>query len=474
MNLRFRGPIVLGLVLFLSLTVGCASSGKKKGGARKRTVLLTSSDDVRAGAEASKSVEADIGLLDNPELTAYVSKLGNRLLRGLPQREYAYKFLIVDQMEPNAFALPGGHIYVSRGLLALINNVDELACVLGHEIVHSAKRHAAQQQVVARNQGLSLPMSRAATMASYGRDMEREADALGQRLCAAAGYDPMGMATFMRSLEQRERLLIGYPRTPTFLDTHPGSRERASANSARASELRWTRDPKLGDVRKIHLNHIDGMIIGDRPETGVFAGDLFMHPGLGFEMSFPKGWLLRNSARAVGAMAPRGEAAVYLTGDLPPGELTQVANDFAVEVNEDYGAVLTKKEHVRLGDVPAVRYSFKGGGGTRGAAIKMTFFPFAGATWRMVGVAPAAAEKRYFGRILLSMRTFGPLTDEHRALIHTDRLRVVLTRPGENFVQFDERNASILDPVQTAQLNGLFGNEVFEGGELMKVVRRED
>ena len=202
-------PIGIALLLALLLAFGCASSGSKKKARkeRKRTVLLTTSDDIREGAEAAQSVAVDIGLLDDAELTEYVESIGKKLLRGLPRRDFAFHFAIVDQMEPNAFALPGGYIYVSRGLLALINNVDELACVLGHEIVHSARRHSAQQQAVARYQSpMSFPMSRAATLAAYGRDMEREADALGQRLCGAAGYNPMGMATFMRSLDQRERL----------------------------------------------------------------------------------------------------------------------------------------------------------------------------------------------------------------------------------------------------------------------------
>jgi len=471
--LRTVPRIVIGLLVAVLLATGCASSGSKKkdDGKRKRTVLLTSSDDVRVGAEAAETVEADMGLLDDAELQAYVEAIGKKLLRGLPRRNFAYTFSIVDQMEPNAFALPGGHIYVSRGLLALINNVDELACVLGHEIIHSANRHSAQQQAVSRYQSpLSLPRSRAATLASYSRDMEREADTFGQRLCAAAGYDPMGLSTFLRSLDQRERLLIGAPRAPTFYDTHPGSRERASACSARAGELRWMREPGAADVRTVHLEQIDGMVIGDRPETGVFVDDLFIHPVLGFEMRFPKGWLLQNSNRAVGAMAPRREAAVYLTGDLPAGDLVEVADDFTKKAQEESPVDLVEKKRVRVGAIEAVRYGYEGGP----IAAKVTFFPFAGATWRMVGIVPRAASDRYLGQILLSMRSFGPLTDEHRALVHVDRLRVVLARPEEDIVALGQRTQSILDPSANALLNGMLGNEVFKGGELMKVIRREE
>jgi predicted Zn-dependent protease len=316
-------------------------------------------------------------------------------------------------------------------------------------------------------------MTRAATLASYSRDMEREADALGQRLCAAAGYDPMAMATFMRSLDQRERLLIGSPRAPTFLDTHPGSRERASEDSIRASELRWTRDASLGNVRARYLDHIDGMVIGDRTETGIFVGELFLHPALDFEMTFPKGWILQNSSQAVGALAPRREATVYLTGDLPAGDLVEVADEFAKKAEQESGVKLTEKKHVRIGRIEGVRYGFEGGVGFPLSA-KVTFFPFADSTWRMVGVAPLAAADRYFGPILLSMRSFRPITEEHRALIHVERLRVVLARDGEDVVELSARTGNTLNAASTALLNGMLGNEVLRGGQLVKIIRVED
>ena len=126
-----RALLAVGGVVLLA--TGCASSGSRKQAEAKpkRTVLLTSADDVRAGADAARDVAADVGLLEDPPLVAYVEKIGRKLLRGLPRREFAYHFAIVDEMEPNAFALPGGYIYISRGLLALVNDEDELACVVG-------------------------------------------------------------------------------------------------------------------------------------------------------------------------------------------------------------------------------------------------------------------------------------------------------------------------------------------------------
>lgn len=476
-----RALATLGLVALFGIACAGARGGGRDAAGRvepasrpKRTVLLTTADDVRVGADAAAEVAAEIGLFDDPVLTRYVDGIGRKLLNGLPRRDFAYRFSIVDEMEPNAFALPGGHVYVSRGLLALVNDEDELACVLGHEIVHVARRHAAQQSAVARQQNpLALPIRRASVLAAYGRDMEREADALGQRLCAAAGYDPAAMGRFLRSLDQRDRLLLGQPRRPTFLDTHPGTRERAAADAVRASELRWTRDESLGDVRERYLDRIDGLVIGDREETGVFVGELFLHPALDFELRLPKGWHYLNSNRAVGALAPRREAALFLVGDLPSGELEAVAEAFAGKLQAEQGVRVTARQRIRLGDEPALRYAFEGGRGPVGIAAQVTLFSFAGGTWRLVALAPLAAADRYFATLQPSVRSFRPLSDAHRAQIELRRLRIEIARAGEDVSALGLRAGSVLPPAATALLNGVLGNEVFRGGERMKIVRRE-
>ena len=473
---------LVGLVLVALLIAcgGCASSGSSRGAEasdrakeRRRTVIMTTQDNVRVGREAAEQVAAEIGTLDDPELVAYVERIGKKLLRGLPRRDFAYRFAIVDQMEPNAFALPGGYIFVSRGLLALANNEDELANVIGHEIIHAFRRHAQQQQAVAASlPSLSMPWTRAKTLAAYGRDMEREADELGQRLAAAAGYDPMGMSTFMRRLDQRERLLIGAPRNPTFFDTHPGTRERASMNAMRSRELRWARDQSLGDTRKRLLDLIDGMVIGDRPETGVFVDDYFLHPGLGFQMRFPPGWSTQNTARAVGAQSSRRDAVVFLTSDLPTGDLVEVAEGFVAELGEDVPIEIREKKNVRLGQIEAVRYALHAGAGGRKIEALVTFFPFAESTWRIVGASPVAAGNRYAPPILLSTRSFGPLDPGRRAQIRTDRLRIELTRRGEDVTTFGARTGNLWSPAETALINGQLGHEVYEGGERMKILLR--
>jgi predicted Zn-dependent protease len=241
----------------------------------------------------------------------------------------------------------------------------------------------------------------------------------------------------------------------------------------RSHELRWTRDPSLGDTRALLLDHTDGMIVGDRPETGVFVGELFMHPGLNFEIRFPDGWRTQNASSAVGATAPRGEAIIYLTGDMKPGDLVELADEFSVKAADEFGVKITEKKKVRLGHLSAVRYGFEGGGFGRSIVARVTFFPFAEATWRIVGAAPSGAANRYLGQILRSTRSFQPLTAESRAKIRTKHLHVILARGGEDLIQLGQRTNNAWTPTETALANGLLGNNTFEGGELIKTLRSE-
>lgn len=179
--------------------------------------------------------------------------------------------------------------------------------------------------------------------------------------------------------------------------------------------------------------------------------------------------LVEARGSPVGAMEPKGAATVYLTGDLPPGDVTEAADKWAKKERDESCLEVTKKKRVRLGEIAGVCYGFK----SRGVSAKITFFPFAEGTWRIVGVSAAAAGKRYLPQILLSMQSFGPLSPEYRARIETRRLRVVMARAGEDIMSLSNRNESVLDPAATALRSGLLGNEIFKGGELAKVVCRE-
>ncbi len=452
--------------------LGCAGSSKQE--EKKRTVLSTRYDDARVGREASADVAAQIGVLDDDPINAYVSEIGRKLLRGVPRRSFQFHFSVVDQLEPNAFALPGGYIFISRGLLALANNEDELACVLAHEITHVVRRHAAaQQSASARANPLSMPWVRAADLAGYGRDMERDADKGGQVLCAAAGYDPMGMSTFLKSLQQVERIRVGYSRMPSFYDTHPGSGERAAVNAVRAAELRWTRDPTLGDTRVRLFEHIDGLPLGQRPEAGVFVGDVFLHPDMDFTVRFPVGWQKSNTNQAVGAASPQGDAVVFLTADLPAGDPQTVAETWLEKAREDQSIKLEESKPVKIGRLDAWRMKVNAKNQGMTITSYITFIPYRGATWRITGSTPSMAANRYLGRTLSTARSFRPLKPSERASLSATRLRVVEARSDEDLKTLSARTGNVWSEGDTAAHNGVFIHHRFPAGTRVKIASNE-
>lgn len=439
---------------------------------QQRDVLHTKADDTRVGSEGAKAVEAQIGVLGDAALDEYVQALGDKLLRGVPRR-FDYRFRVVDQVEPNAFALPGGHIFVSRGLLALMTSEDELANVMGHEISHVVRRHAATRQAIERHRTrFIMPWIRAGQDASYSRDMERQADKEGQMLAAAAGYDPLALSTFLSALGKAERLARGSARPPSMFDTHPGTTERVASNAMRASEIRWHRDPALGDTRIGYLERIEGLPYGDRPESGVFQGTRFLHPVLGFQMRFPDGWRTANSAGSVGAMAPDRQAQVFLEPDKPAEDATAAAKRYVEGLEREVKSVkVLGFDPLTIAGHPGARIELEVGG--RIHAI-VAFFAYRGVQFRATGVTPARLMKSRRNQLLSSIRSFRPLAGGDTRGIQSKRLHLVETRSGEDISALCRRSACAAKTVAaTAIMNGVGAKDRFAGGELVKIVRAE-
>src|SRR5262245_3613222 len=304
------------------------------------------------GREASVQVEREIGLVRDPELTRYVDAIGQRLAAESPRRDVRYEFRVADMPEPKAFALPGGYVYVSRGLLALANDEDELANVIGHEIGHVAARHAAQRETRQLGVGVltavgavagailgGVPgaemvgqlgqVAGAGLIASYGRDQERQADEVGQKLAAEAGWDPDAMADFLATLGRDAVARTGAEHHPSFLDSHPQPAERSATARARAEGLARAPSSPVARDRVDFLRRIEGIVVGPDPREGVFRDGLFLHPELDFALAFPPGWETQNGKSAVGAISPRRDALVLLEGQGPPGDPRAAASRWA-------------------------------------------------------------------------------------------------------------------------------------------------
>ncbi len=470
--LRALAPLS-GLTLEV-LLLACGLSPARPATPRRETVLMTEADDARAGEEQARAVAAEMGLVVEPKLQALVQTVGERLARQAPPRAFTYRFQIVDQWSPNAFALPGGAVFISRGALALSSSEDELAGVLGHEIAHVALRHAAARQAVERGLGpFALGFGGARYLAAFSREQESEADEAGQRIAAAAGYDPRGLASFLQKLRNSERLLLGASRLPTFFDTHPSTTTRFADMAESAEHLRWKRVEGVAGDPASYLARLEGLVMGDDPSEGFFRGNRFLHPDLDFTLVFPDGWTAVNTPAAVGAVAPQGNARVALELAAEGTDPQTVAREFLRVEAPRLHAEVQDARALTIAGLPA--FEVRGWLPTPAGLIagRMTWLGYRGRVYEVSAAAVGAGAPQSLELSRIAVRSFRPLTPEERSSVQVMRLRVVQAHRGETLGDVAHRAGSALDLERTALANGVFPETRLAPGTPIKVAVAE-
>jgi predicted Zn-dependent protease len=471
----------------LTLTMFCALLALVAGGCAHSPEW-----DRKVGAEGAKEVEENVGLYGDPKLAAYVNDTGQKVVSEVSNRQYDFQFHIIDQPVANAFSLPGGYVYVTRGLLALTNSPDELACVLGHETTHVIKRHAAQRAEAGTVPGIfAIPGEVVGTvlpvagdllaapargvgglfLAGYSRDQEREADRVGQELAFRAGFDPHALSDFLDRLGRYESLPSNKQEhgIPNMFQTHPQTPERVAATRKRAEELvaAATSRPEPHD-REAYVAMLDGLVLRDDPAAGIFVGDVFLHPTLGIAFAAPHGWTDQNTPIAVATVSPKQDAAVLL--DSPEGVSTpeQGAEQFVAEMRRQ-DMVVPVVETVTIGDLPARRISIRQEDAGQVDYLEITWVLHRGVTYRLVAIATSSNVDAVRGVV----ESFHDLTLEERASIKVTRLRIVEVLPGETLVDVSRRIGNQWDVKTTAVMNGVGENEALRAGQRIKVARTE-
>ena len=449
---------------------------KKK---KEKIVLDTEYDDRRVGDDQTEAVMAEMGIVDDEKLNRYLQGVAVRLLRYAPARPFDYAFKIVDQKVPNAFALPGGKIFVSRGLLALVGSEDELAGVLGHEITHAAERHAAARMEISRRiNPLVIGWMRAAQIAAYGRDQERDADRGGQILCAKAGYDPGGIATFLRKLDALERYEIGWSRLPFFLATHPTSPERSALASDRAASLEWIRVPGISDGRPFgFLSFVDGLVLGDDPAGGLFDEANFVHPEMRFSLRFPEGWETMNTQQAVAAISPEGDAQATLELAGPGDDVEKVVDEFLEKEAETLRVRIGSRRKITLGKLPAVRLEGRSveqvmtqvGPQEVAVYMQMTFVAYDDVVYRLALTSISGSALKYRGRATALAMSFRPLDEAAVRSLEVTRLRIARSIDNETLQSLSDRTRNELELGYTGVLNGIFASTELVRGTPIKI-----
>jgi len=454
-------------------------------------MLMSPEREAALGREAAKQVSQEMGLVEDPALLAYVRELGARVAAHSPRKGVPFQFFVAGMAETNAFALPGGYIYVSRGLLALARSEEELANVLAHEVGHVAARHAAQRETRAAGVGaLSLlgaiaagvlggaeaaqsvmqigQVAGAGLIASYGRDQERQADDVGQKMAAAAGFDPGGMTSFLGALDREVTLRLGKPRMPTFLDSHPTTPERVAATGALARQLGSRGGPAPLAERNAFVSHLAGLLVGDDPAEGVVRGDAFLHPDLDLRLRFPSGWAVQNGRAAVGAQEPEGFAFIVLQTQ-ERGEDPRRAAEHFLGTNAQSIELI---DHGAFDDatVPAYRARARVALQQGVAGAELFWLALGGNVYRLQCLTAPQQLGAFLPSFERTAASFGRLGSEERASIREQRLEIVTAKAGESLEAAARRGGNVWKSEQLALANGLEPGAGLAAGQRIKIV----
>ena len=459
--------------------------------------LATPEGEAKLGAEAAAEVERQVGLVKASSLASYAAAIGNRLVQGSNVRsDVTYSFHLVDMPLPNAFALPGGYVYVSRGLLPIVNSEDELASVIAHEIGHVAARHHlrhSMQEVPLVPVRLAMGIGGIATglvspglgrlvgaignapgslyLASHSRGQEEEADAIGQELVAKAGWDPGAMASVMDALSRESALEGRDPNQRSFLDTHPTTPERARLTRERAAALTVAPAAPIAANRRDFYQRIDGLLYGEPASNGVVVKNEFLHRELDLRIAFPDGWQILNGSDAVVAVPEPGDAlatfSIASEGDDPAAVAKQVIAKAGAKLE---GAIEAEK----IGGLPAARatVSTREGLTTRLHHL-VTWIAHGGKVYELSSTTREQDWSRHRAVLTDFVASFRPLDKNDRERIREARVRVIAAKNGESLEQLLARVDSAWSPERTAAANDLAPGQALRGGQPLKVARWE-
>jgi len=486
-NTTWRRGAVSGWLLALLVFAGCSTNPAT---GKSQIALVSEQQEIAMGKEADQQIQQQLGLYPDQELQSYVNRLGQKLAAASERPNLPWTFRVVDDPVVNAFALPGGFIYVTRGLLTHLTSEAELASVVGHEIGHVTARHSVEQMSKAQlaqigliagmilkpelaqqygnlaQQGLQL------LFLKYSRDDERQADGLGLRYINQQNYDPREMPPVFETLQrvsaqQQRQQGGGQGRIPNWLSTHPSERERIQTISGEVAKLGGDFSNRTVN-REAYLRQLDNVVFGQNPREGYFVGNTFIQPELGIQMRFPQGWKTSNQKAAVGAISPNQDAVVVMTLS-DQGSPQQAAQKFFSQQGIQSGQAL----RTDLGGLQAVTRSF--GVQTQQGQLQgiAAFGEHNNKVYQILGYTSRSL-RQYDDVISSSLGSFERVTDRRALDVQPKRVDVVSLPQPMTLEEFAHRYPSTVDMETLGIINQADSNTRFPAGaEVKRVVGGE-
>jgi predicted Zn-dependent protease len=442
--------------------------------------------DMKLGAEGKTYVESTMGIYQDTSKTKIISKIGMKLVSHLPTQPFPYEFFVVDSGEPNAFALPGGYIFFTRGILALANSEDELAGVMGHEIIHSYNRHSIKQKKkgilpgilqvpealagAVMGDGVSKvfsPISKGgkALMASHSRKDEYEADEQGVSLSARSGYQPSALADMLTTLEKSIEVFTGEKEKPSYFSDHPYTPNRVERITQGSAKVQPIYSTKVFKDNKEFLLAMDGVLVGPNPNQGVFKGDWFIHPDLKFKIQIPSSWMRENSPAHIIGVDTTQSAILMLDVEAKARTAEEAATIFAEAFKKKTGVSVAVKSN-KINGLTSSQVTFVQHNNNTKTTFAAVWIEYGGLIYRVIGSYPPGFEDQ----VTKMQESFTSLSENERREITKRVIRVVETKKGETIKTISERTNNTIPIALTAAINGIKEDKVFNQGDLLKIV----
>ena len=471
----------LCLMLLLAALLPAAGCAINPATGQRQLSLIGESQEVAMGKEADGAIVAQMGLYGDDELQDYVQGVGSRMAAVSERPQLDWTFRVVDDGSVNAFALPGGYIYITRGILAHLNSEAELASVVGHEIGHVTARHSVNQMSKAQlaQVGLGVGMVLSPELAQFGqyaemglglmflkfsRDDERQSDDLGLRYMVKAGYDPRPAPKVFDMLEDVSRA-SGGDRLPGLFSTHPAPENREAHLQAQVSGMNLDfSQAKIGTQE--YLTYLDGMVFGVDPREGYFKEQAFFHPELEFRFSFPSGWKTANGREAVLGSPEANDAIVRLTmsaKSTPQAGLDEFLGQSGVQAGASWRSTVNR--------YPVASRSFSAAtqqGNVRGVVV---YLDHGGKVYQLMGYTFESKWSEHGSAIESALASFDRLTDRAALSVEPARIKIIDVRESMTLELFAERYDASVPTKTLALINQIEETDRLQAGRPYKTVQ---
>ena len=480
------------LVLFVTLlsftTNSCIVKDPVTG--KKTVTLVSEAQEQQMGDSYNPQVLAEFGVYDDAKMQAFIEREGKAMGRISHRPQINYQFKIVDSPVVNAFAVPGGYVYFTRGIMAHFNNEAEFAGVLGHEIGHITARHSAKQQSKQQlAQGLLITGSlMSETIRQYGqaasqtlgllfmkfsRDNESQSDELGVEYSTAVGYDSHEMANFFQTISRLSS--ASGQSVPDFMSTHPNPDNRFT----RVHQLSDNIQTKIGDKSKLKVNRksylqmIEGLVYGEDPRQGFVENWMFYHPDLKFQFPVPTNWKYQNSPSQFVMQSEDGKGAILMSAG--SGSSLQEVKTAMIS---QYKLTEQSSKNLSTNGLTALEFTAlqvaeqkEGGEVQPNSKLLVTLIQYNGLIYKLIGVATEAEFASYERSYRSTMDNFRVLTDRDKLSRQPERIRIKTLSKTTTLQQaLASYNMPSTRLTELAILNGMEPTAQVKAGSMIKIV----